>query len=551
MATRDTEPSIIEYFYEPKGPSGHRCGYCGDETGFVSNGMWAHRLTCEDYKNLIDRGWRRSGKYCYKPQNDKMCCPLYTISCGALNFVLSKSQKKALIKFRKYLETDSIKDTPKKMDAVASSQCRKKEKTHEKKQTGHVSSSGEGAIDTKKTHLVSEAVSETPSKLPTSASCLPLEEPSKSCSEVHSEKSFETESTSDKSSKVDTTLSHTSMTTQQKSTPPTEQQTEPKSQSPTKTATDVPTKLSAKMPPGKNSKASNFDLPSHVGKKKIGKEPKEQQQRKTIEEFLTVDSPMIGKAHRLDVKLVRSSPPSPEFERMFEESYAVYKKYQMAIHHDKESDCDQKQFKRFLVDSPLTPCPSEGTGPDYGSYHCHYYLDGRLFMVGVLDVLPGCLSSVYLFYDPTFGFLVPGTFSALYEIAYTRSLARCIQGLDQYYMGYYVHNCQKMKYKGNFSPSFLLCPETYQWQPIERCLVQLDHSKYARFVGEQEDKMEEVESYVLRTQVLFQRQAIPFAILKALSVRKLNCKVTEYARLVGKEVASSMLLYIDDSDIIQ
>ena len=129
-------------------------------------------------------------------------------------------------------------------------------------------------------------------------------------------------------------------------------------------------------------------------------------------------------------------------------------------------------------------------------------------------------------------------------------LVRC-QGLDQYYMGYYVHNCQKMKYKGNFFPSFLLCPETYQWQPIERCLVKLDQSKYARFVGEPEDKMEEVESYVLRTQVLFQRQAIPFAILKALSVRELDCKVTEYARLVGKEVASNILLYIDDSDIIQ
>lgn len=41
--------------------------------------MWAERLTCEDYQNLIDRGWRRSGKYVYKPKMDETCCPQYTI----------------------------------------------------------------------------------------------------------------------------------------------------------------------------------------------------------------------------------------------------------------------------------------------------------------------------------------------------------------------------------------------------------------------------------------------------------------------------------------
>lgn len=41
--------------------------------------MWAESLTVEDYQYLIDRGWRRSGKYCYKPVMDITCCPLYTI----------------------------------------------------------------------------------------------------------------------------------------------------------------------------------------------------------------------------------------------------------------------------------------------------------------------------------------------------------------------------------------------------------------------------------------------------------------------------------------
>lgn len=45
------------------------------------SGMWAHLMTVHDYQDLIDRGWRRSGKYCYKPVMDIVCCPMYTIRC--------------------------------------------------------------------------------------------------------------------------------------------------------------------------------------------------------------------------------------------------------------------------------------------------------------------------------------------------------------------------------------------------------------------------------------------------------------------------------------
>lgn len=45
----------------------------------TTSGMTAHFLSVEDYQDLIDRGWRRSGKYCYKPSNRTTCCPSYTI----------------------------------------------------------------------------------------------------------------------------------------------------------------------------------------------------------------------------------------------------------------------------------------------------------------------------------------------------------------------------------------------------------------------------------------------------------------------------------------
>lgn len=67
------------------------------------SGMHAYRLSCEDYQELIDRGWRRCGNYCYKPQNDISCCPCYTIKCDAQEFKLSKSHKRILRRMNKFL----------------------------------------------------------------------------------------------------------------------------------------------------------------------------------------------------------------------------------------------------------------------------------------------------------------------------------------------------------------------------------------------------------------------------------------------------------------
>ena len=139
------------------------------------------------------------------------------------------------------------------------------------------------------------------------------------------------------------------------------------------------------------------------------------------------------------------------------------------------------QFKRFLCHSPLFPAASGDPSLPFGSYHQHYRVDGRLVAVGVVDVLPSCLSSVYLYYDPDFHFLTPGTFSALREIHFTRQLTKRIPSLEYYYMGFYIHSCPKMRYKGAYSPSFLLCPETNTWHRIEECRPKLDAAKYCRF----------------------------------------------------------------------
>jgi len=150
--------------------------------------------------------------------------------------------------------------------------------------------------------------------------------------------------------------------------------------------------------------------------------------KKPLEMFLFPPASDKPLTHKLEIKLVRSSPPSRDFTDTFKESYAVYKKYQMAIHHDEEDKCSEHQFKRFLCDSPLIPYQGAAGWPcDYGSYHQQYYIDGKLVVVGVIDILPKYLSSVYLYYDPEFSFLNPGVYSALREMEMVRRL--------------YVQNC--------------------------------------------------------------------------------------------------------------
>ena len=43
--------------------------------------------------------------------------------------------------------------------------------------------------------------------------------------------------------------------------------------------------------------------------------------------------------------------------------------------------------------------PPAGLPSHYGSYHQLYRLDGRLVAMGVIDILPSCVSSVYFMWE--------------------------------------------------------------------------------------------------------------------------------------------------------
>ncbi|RPD67049.1 hypothetical protein L226DRAFT_529443 [Lentinus tigrinus ALCF2SS1-7] len=331
----------------PLRPHNSTCGYCsppGERSATKSNYHAAEcmpmQLSCSVYQDMIDRGWRRSGVYCYKPDLRRSCCPQYTIKLDALAFKPSKSQRKLVNRWNRFVIHGDQKDGDVSMDGT--------------------------------------------------------EESSKS--------------------------------TQSK---------------------------------GKGRAEHVFDLVNDMHAAEAS--------------FLNDQAPV----HKFEVILEPSS--------YTEEKFALYCSYQHDIHHD--DDKSVSGFKRFLVNTPLIPEPigyaserSKHLPVNYGSYHQLYRLDGKLVAMGVIDILPKCVSSVYFMYKKKWEKFSLGKLSALRETALAREMHEAgAPGMQYLYMGFYIHSCQKMRYKGDYAPSYLADPEEFTWFPLEKCRPLLDKYHYASF----------------------------------------------------------------------
>lgn len=70
-----------------------------------------------------------------------------------------------------------------------------------------------------------------------------------------------------------------------------------------------------------------------------------------------------------------------------------------------------------------------------------------LLAVAVVDELRDALSAVYTFFDPDYANRSLGRFAVLFEIEQARR-----QGLNWLYLGYWISNCTKMRYKNEYQP---------------------------------------------------------------------------------------------------
>jgi arginyl-tRNA--protein-N-Asp/Glu arginylyltransferase len=120
------------------------------------------------------------------------------------------------------------------------------------------------------------------------------------------------------------------------------------------------------------------------------------------------------------------------------EKHALYRRY-LATRHDGQMDGSEDELERFLYSSPIRTIELE------------YRLAGQLLAVGLADVEPAVLSAVYCYFDPDERSRSLGVFNVLRMIEECRR-----RGLSHLYLGYYLHDCQKMRYKREYRPNEIL-----------------------------------------------------------------------------------------------
>lgn len=181
--------------------------------------------------------------------------------------------------------------------------------------------------------------------------------------------------------------------------------------------------------------------------------------------------PGVKPAHRFEVTL--------EPDTFTEEKYGLFDAYQRYVHHEGDADISRAGFRRFLCSTPLHRHGDGNNGT--GSFHQLYRLDGRLIAIGVLDLMPHAVSGVYFIYHPDFEQYSFGKLSALREAALAVE-----GGYQYYYMGYYIHTCTKMRYKGDYRTQHILDYDTGKWHPLDDELRRLmDNRKWVSMKREE------------------------------------------------------------------
>jgi len=123
-----------------------------------------------------------------------------------------------------------------------------------------------------------------------------------------------------------------------------------------------------------------------------------------------------------------------------QEHFDLYQRYQAMRHPGGGmDDPDPQKYINFLGSRSIRTV-----------FYEMRHLD-KLLGVAVTDVLPDGLSAVYTFFDPAEKRRSLGSYAVLWQIELARQ-----QRFPWLYLGYWIKECRKMAYKGNYHPLEIL-----------------------------------------------------------------------------------------------
>ncbi len=122
------------------------------------------------------------------------------------------------------------------------------------------------------------------------------------------------------------------------------------------------------------------------------------------------------------------------------DSYNLYRRYINTRHRDGDMyPATPEQFEAFI----------KTTAGDTRFFK--FYLADELVAVSVTDVLEHGWSAVYTFFEPSLAKRSLGNFAILWQL---RQLQK--NQLPYLYLGYWIQDCQKMRYKSTYRPIEML-----------------------------------------------------------------------------------------------
>ena len=467
---KNLEVNIVGFNNDDKG---HECGYCNNKTGSCSFGLSINKYPVDIYENMMKDGWRRCGDYVYLPNIEKSCCKLYTCRLNVEEFQINKEQKKIMRRFRNYLsgEYDLNKE-----------KLKQKEEQKNDAKMKNIDELQEKIEKILKDYLKQKKFFKIIEKYIKIDNIL-LD---KKLNEIHVRKN------TNKKFNFDYSIDFIYVTL--KIIESENKKNKVKFDNVKSLQSDLFNNFK-EFYNSKNEELVLFEQTGHINiidktkskkmieENKIEKksenkikdvkiEKKEKKKKVDPEKYSLEYFPEIVNEPEihLPLKHIYTCELTDKIQ-IDDERFQVYKKYQMNVHKETNEETTKSGYNRAwgttdLIDNKGIKLPSDlnkkTKHPEmypnkYGTYNFIHRLDGKIIAVGIWDILPTCLSSVYLYYDTDYQFLDLGVFTAIREIEYVKSFHDLIDKNFKYYMmGFYCETVQKLRYKGFYQPTELL-----------------------------------------------------------------------------------------------